>query len=604
MNHLNNKYIIPDINKISSYNNFINDEPYIFYIVKTNNLILLQEYLKINPNCINETDNDGNTPLFYSIYKNNFIMTQILLINNSNPNHHNKQGISPLLLSFYNYDEIDGLQIIKELIRYKANINETIDNKPLLIYTIIYNNINAFMELLKNKVDVNSLTSFNQTALFYTITNYNCFNNIIKNNNLIYANLLLKHYANVNIMDNYGLTPLSYALLKNNKEMIEILIMNEADLNVYYNDIDTPLFYALKHNNYKLVKLLIKYNVDLNQKNANNELPINYIITHNQIKNLKLFLKSNKVNLPEFINNIPTIIYTMRYCNSVISRILIDNDIKTNYTDKYNNTILFYAVQYNKPQIITSLINNKFDVNHINNNNKSIIHYISNTQNGFNILTLLLNNGFNQTLLIKYLVNRFIFSYNMNFLLLIINKVKFNFYDYKYDYKFYKGLTILHAAAFNHDVNVLKYFFINNKIINIDDDKNEYKLTPIMCAIKSNNLECIKFLVSKCANLNYITNTNENLLTYAKRMECKQTILDYFEMLGLKYGEHKFLSNDIINEPLYEDLDIKNISLNRNNEHYQEIINEVLLNDLNDDYPNDEPAENIVFNKDILNNQY
>jgi len=435
--------------------------------------------------------------------------------------------------------------------------------------------------------------------LFYTITNYNCFNNIIKNNNLIYANLLIKNYANVNIMDNYGLTPLCYALLKNNKEMIELLIRNNADLNVYYNDIDTPLFYALKHNNKSLVKLLIKYNVDLNQKNANEKLPLNYIITHNQITNLKLLLKSKKVNLPEFINNIPTIIYTMRYCNSAISRILIDNEIKTNYTDKYNNTILFYAVQYNKPQIITSLISNKFDINHINNKDKSIIHYVSNTQNGFNILTLLLNNGFNQTLLVKYLVDRFIFSYNMNFILLIHNKIKFNFYDYKYDYKFYKGLTVLHAAAFNHDINVLKYFYINNKTINIDDDNNDYKLTPLMCAIKSNNLEGIKFLVSKCANLNYITNTNENLLTYAKRMECKQKILDYFESMGLVYGEHKVLTNEIINEPLYNGLDLMDFNLKDNiNNEYKETIKDMIINDLSYDYLDEmnNAAENIVFN--------
>ena len=307
----------------------------------------------------------------------------------------------------------------------------------------------------------------------------------------------------------------------------------------------------------------VQYNVDLNQSNAKGLYPIDYIITHNQIHNLKLFLKS-KCLIPEFINNIPTIIYTMRYCNSAISRILLDNGIKNNYTDKYNNTILFYAVQYNKPQIITSLINNKFDVNHINNKDKSIIHYISNTQNGFNILTLLLNNGFNQTLLIKYLVNRFIFSYNMNFILLIHNKIKFNFYDYKYDYKFYRGLTVLHAAAFNHDVNVLKYFYINNKSIKIDDDNNDYKLTPMMCAIKSNNLKCIKFLVSRCANLNYITNTNENLLTYAKRMECKQEILEFLQSLGLVIGEHQYLSTDILEKPLYDNLDQFNIKEDNN----------------------------------------
>jgi len=82
-------------------------------------------------------------------------------------------------------------------------------------------------------------------------------------------------------------------------------------------------------------------------------------------------------------------------------------------------------------------------------------------------------------------------------------------------------------------------------------------------------------------------------------MECKQKILDYFESMGLNYGEHKFLSNEIINEPLYNELNLMNFNLKDNiNNEYKETIKDMIINDLNYGYLDEmnNAAENIVFN--------
>ena len=155
--------------------------------------------------------------------------------------------------------------------------------------------------------------------------------------------------------------------------------------------------------------------------------------------------------------------YAMKYCNSDISVLLIEAGINIKYTDKFNNNLAHYAVKFNKPKIIGSLYDKYININQLNIKNKSIVDYIGNNLKGYNILTILLNNEIKPEYVKKCLYSRYIFSYNMNFILLIISKMKIEFYKRRYNYKNYDNLTILHAAAFNQNSDVLMYFLNNNK---------------------------------------------------------------------------------------------------------------------------------------------
>ena len=397
---------------IKNFNEIKDNEKYIFYLIKTNNIRLIDYYLSTRPKSIFDIDEDGNTPLMYAIYKNDYKIVKLCIQYKSDVNYHNKQGISPLLLSFNNTDTNDGLNIIKILIKYNANVDETINNIPLIIYAMKFNNINAFFELLNANINVDHQTIDRRSPLFYTITEINNTNNIIRNTNLIFAELLINHNADINVIDINKKTMLSYALQKNNNDIIKLLVKYNANTDIYYDEVNTPLFYALMHNDINLVKLLIKREVNVDRMNKNKELPIIYAIKHNQIRILKLLLKAH-CYLPKTIDEIPTIMYTMKYCNSIISVLLIEAGINIKYTDKFNNNLLHYAIKCNKPKIVASLYEHYININQLNIENKSIMEYIGNNIKGYNILTILLNNGIKNEYVKKYLYTRYIFSYNI-----------------------------------------------------------------------------------------------------------------------------------------------------------------------------------------------
>ena len=586
---------------IKNFNNIDNNENYIFYLIKTGNIRILDYYLSTRPKSIKEIDEDGNTPLFYAIYKNDYKLVKLCIQYKSNVNYHNKQGISPLLLSFNNTDTNDGLNIIKILIKYNANVDERINYIPLIIYAMKFNNINAVFELLNANINVDQQTLKRRTPLFYTITELNNTNNIIRNTNLIFAELLINHNADLNILDINKKTILSYALQKNNIDIITLLVKNNADTDIYYDDKNTPLFYALQHNNVNLVKLLIKHNVNIDRMNQDKELPITYAIKHNQIRIIKLLLKA-RCYLPKKINNIATIMYAMKYCNSEISVLLIEAGINIKYTDEFNNNLAHYAVKFNKPKIVATLYNKYVNINHLNNKNKSIVDYIGNNLKGYNILTILLNNGIKPDYVKKCLYSRYIFSYNINFILLIVSKMKIKFYKERFTYKNYNNLTILHIAAFNKNSDVLIYFLnnnINNKNkIDINDDNNTLKITPLFCAVLSNNLKNINTLIIKGANLSHKNSDNEDIIKFAEKNKCKKQTIELLQRLfveqKLEEKETNYLQqNNIINININNDK-IKDKKINKK---VDKKINKKVLKKTSDNEQNKISENNLSYNE-------
>ena len=59
--------------------------------------------------------------------------------------------------------------------------------------------------------------------------------------------------------------------------------------------------------------------------------------------------------------------------------------------------------------------------------------------------------------------------------------------------------SLLHACAFNNNVELAKYFLDLN--YNIDNNDNRFGFTPLHVAVKENSYEMIEFLIKNGANL-------------------------------------------------------------------------------------------------------
>ncbi len=95
-----------------------------------------------------------------------------------------------------------------------------------------------------------------------------------KNNLPLFNQLIQKENIDVNQQDKDGFTPLIYASLRSNKEMVKSLIQRNADLNKGNLNGDGPLMWAILSNCQLVAKMLIMAGADVNQRNIQGETPL------------------------------------------------------------------------------------------------------------------------------------------------------------------------------------------------------------------------------------------------------------------------------------------------------------------------------------------
>lgn len=148
----------------------------IFDVARTGTVADVKDLMKKNPNIINETNENGFSPLILACYRGNVDVAKYLIDNVKDLNYKSSEGTALAGLSF----------------RY---------NKVLVEY------------LLNKKADPNVADSTGTTPLFWAV----------KAGNTELVQMLLKHNADKTLKDSMGMTPFEYALKTDNKEIINLL---------------------------------------------------------------------------------------------------------------------------------------------------------------------------------------------------------------------------------------------------------------------------------------------------------------------------------------------------------------------------------------------
>ena len=110
--------------------------------------------------------------------------------------------------------------------------------------------------------------------------------------NKISSNELIEYTKNIksiNIKDDYGFTPLHFAVTNNDPKKINVLLQMGANVNAKSHYGFTPIYYAVgKHSDLEVVNLLIESDAKVNIKNRDGITPLHYAAwgTAEKIKSL------------------------------------------------------------------------------------------------------------------------------------------------------------------------------------------------------------------------------------------------------------------------------------------------------------------------------
>lgn len=148
----------------------------IFDIARNGTVAEVQELMKQNPDIINQTNENGFSPLILACYRGNKAVADFLIDNVKDVNYKSREGTA-----------LAGLAI-----KYNKDLVE---------------------HLLMKKADPNIADETGYTPLFWAV----------KSGNKDLVEQLLQYKADKTKKDSMGMTPFEYALQTNNKEIINLL---------------------------------------------------------------------------------------------------------------------------------------------------------------------------------------------------------------------------------------------------------------------------------------------------------------------------------------------------------------------------------------------
>ncbi|HAB50883.1 MAG TPA: hypothetical protein DCE80_01665, partial [Ignavibacteriales bacterium] len=194
----------------------------------------------------------------------------------------------------------------------------------------------------------------------------------ISENALDRVNEYIAKGADVNSCIGY-FTPLVYAVIRENLELVKLLITSGADVNLRYTG--TPLETAIEHGNIEIVKLLLEKGADVNGVD-NPSLPTEFQVTLISKTLIESALKpSSKLS---------------------IIKLLIENGANVNIKEKlYGDTPLMRAVERPDVEIVKFILDNGADVNARDNEGRTALMkavYLK-AKYGMNICKILIEYG-------------------------------------------------------------------------------------------------------------------------------------------------------------------------------------------------------------------
>ena len=207
-------------------------------------------------------DENGLTPLHYSVFRNNYDLTTIII-------NEVKKGFgisSNKISNFINEKTNEGF----------TALHYAVNNGNLLIVQLLKQYGAKFEEVTNlGKNAVHIAAEANQVTM------------------LMY--LILNEALDIFCLDENGSTPLHWACYSGAFEAVDYLLSLKADINAQDKERITPLFLAVDNKRENIVRILLMNGADKNLPNKKNELPINIARKKNYVR-IKNLLKDKEYN--------------------------------------------------------------------------------------------------------------------------------------------------------------------------------------------------------------------------------------------------------------------------------------------------------------------
>lgn len=322
--------------------------------------LILNDYISLSE----IKDNDGNTGLLLSAIHSNIQIAKIIL--KYSPElieYKNRQGIDALSVSIYNNDNLMFFLLINNLssgLNFLSNIND--------LCRLAVRNEN--LEILQ------FLTASKTYTEDHLLLHYAC-----AQKNLQIFNYILNSCKKFDEKDNYGETPLHWAVMRASYHIVSSLLKiykeNRLNINEKSKSGITPFHLALLKQDKNLVQLIFEQGGDINEVDQEGNSIIHMLAAIGDIKWLKYIIKNFDAHSFQKNNlgNTPLINAILNGRYEVVEYFLEFLKPNLNWKNKFGQTPLHAAIFSNQLKIVELLLKYKADLTVKDVNDLTPYHY-------------------------------------------------------------------------------------------------------------------------------------------------------------------------------------------------------------------------------------
>lgn len=286
---------------------------------------------------INEVDPSGATALLVAVKDRNEELVDLLLNFGADPGQPSNDGILPLLVAVRFRNE----HIVKSLVNAGA--------------------------------DVNGRSNFPHDE--HTLEGCTPLWGAAVTGDIQMCRFLLKHGADLDVMNNICMTPLSVAITTRNDEMIDLFLKQGAKVDFDIPPAEptllsestglggvTPLYFAVANQDISTIKKLLKRGSDVNRIGRNCFSPLQCAVDNEYLDVVKILLKAGAD--PNFQSGWgrTALMIAVAHQNIDIVRLLLTQKADPNLADEQGETALLAAIDAQSEELVKLLVKHGADI--------------------------------------------------------------------------------------------------------------------------------------------------------------------------------------------------------------------------------------------------
>jgi len=288
-------------------------------------------------------------------------------------------------IQLFNYINQQDWDNIKKIIDNTKDIDLNIrddSNNYLIQFIILYNKYDFIDIFVEKKCKIDIIDNDGKTIMFYAIK-YNYYKLVEKLLNIKYIGFPI-----IDLKDKNKFYPIHYAILFNNKKILELLLEKGTDINQKDGNGNTPLMTSIKLKNNKISKFLIENKkININMINNIGETALHIACNYEQDTIVELLLNHEDIdiNIQDLQNKYTPLMYAVSLNNFLITQMLI-NHKKINFLcqDVAGNTAYHHGINEDVSEDLIKILDEKLEdktetkniYNLTNLNGNTILHVL------------------------------------------------------------------------------------------------------------------------------------------------------------------------------------------------------------------------------------